>query len=230
MMKKIIYQSGVMERRCFMLLASLSLLAGCTTGKKKAVGRSNEDPLQKKFRGIYGVVLRNDATSPKKGVMITSETGRYIESPALLSLDAVHNLTYTDNSMPIPRTVRATWREGDARYVGQGVWEGGTIIGDYTVPVAERIPDVILDDIRKKGGALRIKIRLADDGILIGWDIERSVPIPNCKIGAGETCQAVQYFLPGGDFCEPRVFEGQRGWQNKTPASLQYDGNGRAAQ
>jgi len=229
-MKKIISQHGAMESRFFLLLVSLSLLAGCTTAKSEAAGKANEDPLQRKFRGIYGVVLRTDATSPKKAIMITSETGRYIESPALLSLDAVHNLTYTDNSMPIPRTVRATWRQGDVRYVGQGVWEGGTIIGDYTVPVAERIPDAILDDIRKNGGALRIKIRLADDGILIGWDVERRVPKPNCKVGVGETCRAVRYFLPGGDFCERDLSEGWPGWQNKTPVNLKYDGRGSAAQ
>lgn len=211
-----------------MLIASLSLLAGCTTAKSEAADKANEDPLHKKFRGIYGVVLRIDATLPKKGVMITSETGRIIDSSSLLSLNSVSNLTYTDNSMPIPMAVHATWRTGEIRYVGQGVWEGGTIVGDYSVPVAERIPDAILHDIRKNGGALRIKIRLADDGILIGWDVERRMPIPNCKIGVGETCHAVRYFLPGGDFCERDLSEGWPGWQNKTPVSLQYDGKGRA--
>jgi hypothetical protein len=213
-----------MKRMLVMMLASLSLLAGCTTAKREAADKANEDPLQRKFRGIYGVVLRIDATSRKNGVVITSETGRNIDSPSLLSLDKVDNLTYTDNSMPSPRTVRATWRTGEIRYVWGGGWEGGTIVGDYTFPVAERIPDAILDDIRKNGGALRVKIRLADDGILIGWDIERRVLIPNCKRGVGETCRAVRYFLPGGDFCERDPSEGWPGWQNKTPVSQQYDG------
>jgi hypothetical protein len=81
------------------------------------------------------------------------------------------------------------------------------------VPVAQRIPDDILDYIRKNGGALRIKIRLKDDGILIGWDVEKRLPIPRCKVGIGETCYGLHYLLAGGDFCEPRIHDGNPGWQ-----------------
>lgn len=104
--------------------------------------------------------------------------------------------------MPIPKVVRATWREGKFESVYGGSWKGGTIIGDYTVPVAERIPDSILDYIRQNGGALRLKIRLKDDGILIGWDVERSLPIPGCKPGDAAVCTSLHYFLPGGDFLD----------------------------
>lgn len=113
--------------------------------------------------------------------------------------------------MPVPMTIRATWREGDYQYQGQGVWKGGTIVGDYTVPVAERIPDDVLDYIRQNGGALRIKIRLKDDGVLIGWDVEKSLPIPGCQPGTVAICTAIHHLMPGGDFREVQVRHGPNG-------------------
>jgi hypothetical protein len=114
--------------------------------------------------------------------------------------------------MPIPKTVHAIWRTGVTADAGQGKWLGGTVVGDYTVPVAERIPDSILDYIRKNGGALRLKIRLKDDGILIGWDVERIVLLKDWKPGLG-LHSGVNYLQPGGDFKEARpvesVFEGE---------------------
>jgi hypothetical protein len=59
--------------------------------------------------------------------------------------------------------------------VQSGAYEGGTIVGDYTVPVAERIPDELLDDLRRNGGMFRLKIRIHDDGPLIGWDIKDGI-------------------------------------------------------
>jgi len=210
------HQPDIMKRKLLTLFASVPLFTACSATS----GNLSTDPedvrLRKKFRGIYGVVLRIDAASPKKFNMITSETGNSISGASLLSLDNVKNQTYTDNSMPIPKSVRATWREGAVQYQGQGVWTGGTVVGDYTVPVAERIPDDVLDYIRKNGGALRLKIRLKDDGILIGWDVEKSLPIPGCKPGEDLTCTAIHYLLPGGDFRERRPSYGgvpDPGWQ-----------------
>lgn len=82
----------------------------------------------------------------------------------------------------------------------------GTIIGDYTVPVAERIPDELLDDLRQnRRGNLRIKIRLAEDRVLIGWDIMRE----------GEGKYTFDYEMAGGDFREARIYNGKvdrKGW------------------
>lgn len=204
-----------MKRKLFMLLASLPLFAGCATGKSAAVNEPIDDPLRNKFRGIRGVVLRLDAATPKKFITITSETGRRISGPGSLALNKVGNQTYTDNSLPIPKIVHVTWRKGAARY-DEGIWTGGTVIGDYTVPVAERIPDDILDYIRKNGGALRLKIRLKDDGVLVGWDVEKRLPKPGCTVGVGETCYGLHYLLPGGDFREAQIRDGKvidPGWE-----------------
>jgi hypothetical protein len=131
----------------------------------------------------------------------------------LLNLTNVSHQTYSGDSMPIPKTIRATWREGEYRFQGnaQGMWKGGTIIGDYTVPVAERIPDEILNYIRTHGGALRLKIRLKDEGILIGWDVEERVPLK-----APATGNYIRYSLPGGDFREAQIYNGKvvdPGWE-----------------
>jgi hypothetical protein len=188
-------QPDLMKRKVLTLLASLPLFTACSANS----GNLSTDPedvhLRKKFHGINGVVLKLDATSPKHGVTITSDTDRSISAPSTLGPKNVGNQTYTDNSMPIPKTVRATWREGAYKYqLNPRGWMGGTVIGDYTVPVAERIPDSILDYIRKNGGALRLKIRLKDDGILIGWDVEEWY---TTQYGRG-----LRWVLPGGDFLD----------------------------
>jgi hypothetical protein len=103
--------------------------------------------------------------------------------------------------------VRAVWREGSGWDDVRKVWNEGKITGDYTIPIAERIPDEVLRDIRAHGGALRLKFRLEPDGVLFGWDIERD--------GKG-TGYVFRYDMPGGDFKEARIFNGkvaEWGWQ-----------------
>ena len=198
--------------------ASVYSMTGCASQPAaKDRNLSDEDKkLQHKFRGIYGVVLRLDALTRKDYTTTTSDKGILISQDAHLGPGGATNLTFTDNSsMPIPKTIRATWRANPNRDISlrDSRWQGGTIIGDYTVPVAERIPDELIDYIRKNGGALRIKIRLRDDGIAIGWDIERIIPLkdwkPEYKLPSG-----ISYLLPGGDFMEDIDVEGKitPGW------------------
>jgi hypothetical protein len=218
-MKNTQRKSTSMKKTLLTMLATVICVSACAVGTDHhVVNLSPEDQMLKnKFRGIYGVVLRLDAATPKEYITMTSQTGRLISGAGYLSLNNVSNQTYTDSSMPIPKTVHAIWRTGVTADAGQGKWLGGTVVGDYTVPVAERIPDSILDYIRKNGGALRLKIRLKDDGILIGWDVEKSLPIPGCKKGEVAICTAINYLLPGGDFRERRPSYGgapDPGWQN----------------
>jgi hypothetical protein len=201
------------KRRLLAVLSTLPIFSACGSVKGQAKKVETNDPLRYKFRGLYGGVLRLDAVTPKGGVTITSETGRTIDAPGSLSLKNVFHLTYTSGSVPVPKSIRATWREGNFTSMGNALWNGGTIIGDYTVPVAERIPDDFLDFIRANGGALRLKIRLVDDGILIGWDIEQRIPIRSSDPKAGNY---LNYALPGGDFCEAQFNKDTRqldpGW------------------
>lgn len=127
-----------------------------------------------------------------------------LDGSSLLSLEDVSTPSYFNMSMPVPMAVRATWREGAYHFQGkaQGSWTGGNIVGDYTVPVAQRIPGEILEHIRTHGGSLRVKIRLKDDGVLVGWDVEDKAPL--------------RYSLPGGDFREAQFHDGKvidPGWQ-----------------
>ena len=93
----------------------------------------------------------------------------------------------------VPETARVTWRANDSEgYRDQAgrIRYSAKIIGDYTIPIASRIPDEVAAEIRKNGGGLRLKFRLHTDGVLFGWDIERfEGGLP-------------RHFLPGGDFLQ----------------------------
>ena len=187
------------------LLASAWAVSSCAA-KQPAVDAnlSAEDKLlAHKFRGLYGIVLRLDADPEKKFTSMVTDKGA-----GTLSSTNVGNQSYTDNSfIPVPKTIRATWRRDDPNnkiYTGKKgePWSGGVIIGDFTVPVAERIPDEILDYIRKNGGGLRLKIRLHDKGVAIGWDVEMRLPIPNLPRDYQGARNYHEFRLAGGDFRE----------------------------
>jgi hypothetical protein len=94
----------------------------------------------------------------------------------------------------VPERVRVMWRDS-SKIIGRVDKPhintyAGNILGDYTFPVASRIPDEVVREIRKNGGGLRLKFRLKPDGVLFGWDIERfSGGLP-------------RHSMPGGDFLE----------------------------
>jgi hypothetical protein len=93
----------------------------------------------------------------------------------------------------VPEQVRVMWRSsGTETYFDKSgrIRYSAPIVGDYTFPVASRIPDAIAKEIRKHGGGLRLKFRLKPDGVMFGWDIERfSGGLP-------------RHSMPGGDFLE----------------------------
>jgi hypothetical protein len=201
--------------RCklLILLGSLTLLSSCkmlptldadTAGSGKTYGHQKG-----RFHGTGGAgELILDAVGYKEGITFYDEDGDAIAAPSSLSPKNVSKSAYPGGERGVPESVRATWRIGKFHQKSNGMgWEGGTVIGDYTIPVADRIPDAVLDDIRKKGGALRIKLRLKDDGILFGWDIMRRKPIPGvdysrCK--KYECDYGLHYEMPGGDFLDTK--------------------------
>jgi hypothetical protein len=208
-----------------LLSAVLAVSACAASPPDNTLNLSSEDKiLRHKYRGIYGGVLYFDASGYRKQyVTMHTQSGQIWHASIAGVSWGAQQMTFT-NAMYIPKTIRVVWRTGSVRvredekgrsnYHTMG-FEGGTILGDYTVPVIERIPDEVLDYIRKNGGALRLKIRLKDDGVSIGWDVEERVPIPNLK--PGERAQNfIRYALPGGDFREAQIFNGKvidPGWQ-----------------
>lgn len=112
---------------------------------------------------------------------------------------------------------------------------GGDLIGQWTIPVADRIPDELLDELRRDPkGSLRIKIRLHREGVLLGWDIERR---PNPwgftlkEINERNIAILPAWSHTGGDFKEARpafyVWEGAdfRGLPTRIPSWPQGNRN-----
>lgn len=96
----------------------------------------------------------------------------------------------------IPQQVRVIWRGPDSKAIVENgaVRYEGTIAGDYTIPVASRIPASVFEEIQRNGGALRIKFRLKPDGVMLGWDIQRK--------GTGR--YTFDYYMADGDFLDTR--------------------------
>lgn len=210
---------------------TLASLGACTNSylQKNSVELSPEaQAIQHKFRGIYGGVLYFDSSGyAKEHITMYNEKGHFWRSELQIGRGG-SNSTYTD-SLYLPKSIRVEWRtdyksgtrgklNSRGRPDGTNLgWEGGTVLGDYTVPLATRIPDEVLDYIRTNGGALRVKIRLKDNGVAVGWDVEHIIPSgqwkPN-KLGLGS---GVTYRMAGGDFREAQIYNGKvtdPGWEN----------------
>ncbi|WP_169315403.1 hypothetical protein [Verminephrobacter aporrectodeae] len=205
------------------LLLGVSLASGgCSllmsdSSPRDMVNLTPEDKmLIHKYRGIRGGALYISAVGEdKNNVTMLNQNDMVWHAALSLGEGGSRHLTYT-SAMSIPRTLHVIWRTDDAepRKNRNGVrdvtagYEGGSILGDYTVKVASRIPDEVLDFIRTNGNSLlRLKIRLADHGVLIGWDVEEWY---NAKGG-----RTFRYVMPGGDFKEPKIKYGkviERGW------------------
>lgn len=170
----------------------LLALAGCQPSQSRSrAPLSKEDTaLAYKFRGISGGELVVDAITEKQCVNIFNEDGDYFYASSVLSLKNNSRYGYSSR-FGVPKFIRVQWHE-DCVMASKpyGTFTGGTVLGDYTVPVASRFPDDLLDKARAGRGELRLKIRLHDDGPLIGWDL---------KVGFNQTNHA------GGDFREAHM-------------------------
>jgi hypothetical protein len=177
------------KRKLLTLFALLPWASGCS----KAAQTNNAGNPQQPFKGM-GAVLVVDAVAGAEleYVKIYDDRGIEIFSSGLVSKRVRKIMAL--NGVYIPLTVRVIWRKGAGWDKVKEVWNEGMIAGDYTIPVARRIPDEVLNDIRAHRGNLRLKFRLKPDGILFGWDIERAAPLGDVSI----------FEMPGGDFFETR--------------------------
>lgn len=80
----------------------------------------------------------------------------------------------------------------------------GPLLYDVVIPIADRIPDDLLDELRRERGNLRIKIRLHQEGVLLGWDIQRRPGFNRQKSNEGQHYPPA-YSHTGGDFKEMRI-------------------------
>ncbi|WP_265644752.1 hypothetical protein [Verminephrobacter aporrectodeae] len=211
------------RRQLLLILLLAFFVGGCyilLNSEARPWNVSNLTPEEKmlthKYRGIRGGALYISAVGEdKNNVTMLDQNDRVWRAALSLGEGGGRHSTYPD-AMSIPRTLHVTWRTDDAepRKNRNGLrettagYEGGSILGDYTVQVASRTPDEVLDFIRKNGSSLlRLKIRLADHAVLVGWDVEEWYN----AIGG----RTYRYVMPGGDFREPQRENGEvieRGW------------------
>jgi hypothetical protein len=190
--------SAPTRRCCLVGLLTSVCQAACSNPSQDDAARSTRttapaardaDYWRRKFGDLKGGELFVDAFGQKNAVMIYREDGSRFFKRASVSPRNVSHHTY-GAEFGVPITLRVVWRIGQTRSTPDGNdYEGGTIAGDFTAPVAERIPDELLRELRKNGGGFRLKLRVHDEGLLVGWDIRRGL----------------SFFMTGGDFKEARV-------------------------
>jgi hypothetical protein len=135
--------------------------------------------------------------------------------------------------LEIPEKVRAVWREAANKPVGGKHGEmtyEDPIIGTDTIEVGARIPQEVVDELRRKPGQLRLKFRMSNDGLYFGWDIER-------RAGKGDRAvdpnvdslnSSSTHTMIGGDFREAEIYNGKavrKGWyiDKKTGQRIETD-------
>jgi len=172
-----------------MLIPITSLFSGCKAAAMSRPPASSGD----RFKGM-GLTLVVDAV-PGAEMLGTEFFADSSGSPFYAKSRMVQR-NREIMSFPggvVPEIVRVTWRTNDSEgYRDQAgrIRYSAKIVGDYTIPIASRIPNEVVAEIRKNGGGLRLKFRLKPDGVLFGWDIERfEGGLP-------------RHSMPGGDFLQ----------------------------
>lgn len=179
-----------------------------------------------KFRGIRGYesALSGFGKTWKDGVYaeVRNESGRYYANGNFWA----YKDSKPGRSFPAlgpPKFLRVRLLDPvDSKHIGK-TSNGesiisGTVFGEWDVPIAERIPDDLLNDLRATPkGSLRIKLRFHREGVLLGWDIQRRPgfdPQVRDEFGEARYVAPVHSFA-GGDFREARIFNGKpirMGW------------------
>ena len=195
------------------LFGATSLAACAQTEERKPESSYTEEEQRRmhKFRGIGGYELY------VSGFGRTAEEGVYarLKNDQSHPLDAgyfwIRGDSKSSGSLAQGRTLKTVQVDAYDRL-------GGKLLYQAEIPVADRIPDDLLDDLRRNPkGSLRIKIRLHREGVLLGWDIERRPgfdPKKRDQWGSAVYVGPVHSFA-GGDFREAEIFNGKavrKGW------------------
>jgi hypothetical protein len=217
-----VFQTKILlnERRCVLTsLLSLAVLPACTqpsSNQTMPIARTlspDEQRWKHKFRGLGGGQLFVDAFGEKNGVNIFNENERLFFARGTLSPRNNDRQGYSAE-FGVPITLRAEWRDRYESYqpteriqkgIPDGAYAGGTILGNVTVPVAERIPDAVLDRVRQHGGVLILKLRLSDETLLIGWELGYATGYPFKRDKNGNAYTTDEERMQGGDFCERQL-------------------------
>lgn len=157
-----------MKRRTILVLALSALaLFACASPSKPQTDRERRN---------WGFVVHYKLTfgaETKRGVEGRTDSELYIFGKGTLNARNGGTNAYGGSRyQSFPKWVRVTWRQGDF-VLGNNGWKGGTIVGDYTVPVLERIPEEVFAYVRaQRGRVIRLKFSIHDEGVLFGWDVQ----------------------------------------------------------
>lgn len=205
-----------LRRRSIRLAFSgLGVWLGACTADTKSMQTQADDPdaeLKRKFHGIYGGELRVDASFvTHKSVLYTPE-GKIFnigqgsfgpQNPSRSGYGGRENgdrlvipkflryMRYPEHAVPVLHTSAAT---------DYPAFEGKPLI-DIKVPVASRIPDDVLERVRKyKGSSLALRLRITPETVLVGWEIKLGRGYPFEKDKAGNNIVTNEAMMVGGDF------------------------------
>lgn len=213
-----------MTRRLFLFggIAGLCSLAfsGCRplnaadpqvlTPEKQAYQESSER-MNRKF-GRPGFQLIVDAVAGQEFFAVEFFSEHAKHSFYRSGIQTLRNRSTVSWSGPVPERVRIIWRDSDKYALNDdGVTSrrAGKIIGDEWVEVGTRIPQELIDDLKRDPrGALRLKFRMSNQGTQLGWDIERrpgydqEKAVEMIKQGKMSPYYPPVFSFVGGDFRE----------------------------
>lgn len=183
------------------LVTALLNLVGCAQTEKK-------NQSDRELRGV-GMVIDSrlaKGAAQKEGVEAISDAGNEIFAFPLLTPTGGDTSSFGGGTqMSFPRWVRITWRKGPVKmnYRNSG-FVGGTVIGDYTVGVLNRIPKEVFRYVAEAHGrVIVLRFRIRDDGVSLAWDVQETVVHPSGGRG-------FVFSMHGGDFpCETSPYQPQ---------------------
>ena len=210
----------IMKRKFLHPLALLASLTACVDvslyGKpfmQPPPTHGDGEALESRFNGVTIGELVTDSLMLIKGAIFYDEQGYVISSRSISGPNGRQRSAYPGGERGVPKKIRVTWRVGKFEMSPDGTgWVGGKIVGDYTVSVADRIPDETLEYVRSHNTSLRLKLRVYEDGLLVGWDIETR---PGFDPKKPDVYAPPVYLKVGGDFKEAYIRHGkviEKGW------------------
>lgn len=223
------FRSRRKANRALALLSVLAALPQLACSQKEAAPMKPPTPLsaedaalKHKFRGMRGGELRVDSTFETDSVVIINVDSGYLLNVGMGvfvpggSTVSSYGGNVDGDRLAVPKHLRMMRYPETSRLLSRYKFPyfDGTPIVDVTVPVAERIPEEALDDLRRHGGGLRLKLRITPETLLVGWDIARSDP-PIKSLSGTPIFGPTRYSWIGGDFREAIRFNGrvvEKGW------------------
>lgn len=220
----------MIDRRNFLVCTWSALLAACqsvppapqqlVTPEQALYLKSRERMLQKFGRPGYELVVDAMQGQEFLGVEFFPENAKY--SFYRKGSQRLQTESKSVSSQPVPERVRVLWRDS-SEWVQRSserepVRHAGKIIGDELIEVGSRIPQELIDDLKRDPrGNLRLKFRMSNQGTLFGWDIQRRPGFdPKKRDQFGEIAYvAPVHSFAGGDFREADIYNGKpvrKGW------------------